>query len=254
MMKRLPKPSVSTPTAPHGTGRIGSGLLLLGLALCLVLPVQAQNRAQRSNALHPIYTENHMLSLVPVPLFFNGFRIDYDARIKDNLWLNVAPQFNYRRKDHRPDGHYLKPQVMPKNDGTGFENLPVYTLNQTGFSLEVNLRYYQPNTSRSELTSGLYYAAGLGVEYNDCDRLNSEDAAYGVRTTRIGTQVQIGYMFRMWPRATFDIYIGGAWRYAINKFGSPADEAAMRLDAQRSWTYQYSGIFAEAGIRIGFML
>ena len=252
-MKRLPNSPAATPTAPHGTGRIGVGLLL-SLALCLALPLQAQNRAQRSNALHQIYTENHMLSLVPVPLFFNGFRIDYDVRLKDNLWLNVAPQFNYRRKAERPAKHYMKiNRNEPIEAGSGNE-LPVYTLSQTGFCLEANLRYYQPNTGRGAATGGLYYATGLGVEYNQSDRLNSEDTPYAVNTTRLGTQIQIGYMVRMWPRATFDIYIGAAWRYALNKFADTGDEAIMMKDAQRSWTYQYNGIFAEAGIRIGFML
>ena len=58
----------------------------------------------------------------------------------------------------------------------------------------------------------------------------------------------------MWPRATFDVYIGAAWRNAINGFKNPEHEAIMMKDVQRSWTYQYNGIFAEAGIRIGFML
>lgn len=254
-MKRLPKFPAATPPTRYGTGRMGLGLWLsLALCLSLALPAQAQSRAQRSNALHQLYTENHMLSMVPVPLFFNGFRIDYDARIKDNLWLNVAPQFNYRRKAERPDKHYSKIDWnKPIEAGSGNE-LPVYTLNQTGFCLEVNLRYYQPNTSRSPYTSGLYYAAGLGVEYNRCDRLNSEDTPYAVNTTRLGTQIQIGYMLRMWPRATFDIYVGAAWRYALNQFANEADKAVMMKDAQHSWTYQYNGIFAEAGIRIGFML
>lgn len=249
MKRPTRKPLKMTTSGPWA---YAAGLALL-ITMGLSATGQAQNRFQRSQALQQIHSENHQISLVPVPLFFNGFRIDYDARIKDNLWLNVAPQFNYRRKAERPARHYSKRNVHPTNEG-GYENLPVYTLNQTGFSLEVNLRYYQPNTSRSELTSGLYYAAGIGLEYNQCDRLNSTDTPYAVNTTRLGTQVQIGYMLRLWPRATFDIYLGGAWRYALNQFTNPADEAVMKLDAQHSWTYQYSGIFLEAGIRIGFML
>ena len=253
MMKRLPNILACMPAARRTTRRIGLGLVL-GLALCASLPLMAQNRAQRSIAIHQMYSENHMLSLVPVPLFFNGFRIDYDYRLKDNLWLNVAPQFNYRRKADRPDGQYKKVNMNAPLDAE--ENaLPVYTLNQTGFCLELNLRYYQPGTNRqADHTGGLYYAAGLGFEYNQSDRLNSEDTPYSVNTTRIGTQIQIGYLCRMWPRATFDIYIGAAWRNAINGFKNPEHEAIMMKDVQRSWTYQYNGIFAEAGIRIGFML
>lgn len=251
-MKRL-NLSAYTPAARRTTRRFGLGLAL-GLALCAALPLQAQNRAQRSNALHQIYSENHMVSLVPVPLFFNGFRIDYDCRLQDNLWLNVAPQFNYKRKDARPNGQYSKVDMNAPLNAEGNNKLPVYTLNQTGFCLELNLRYYQPGTGNGTNTGGLYYAAGLGVEYNMCDRLNSEDTPYSVNTMRIGTQIQIGYMCRLWPRATFDIYAGGAWRNAINSFAQPEYEAIMMKDAQRSWTYQYNGIFLEAGIRIGFML
>ena len=251
-MKRLP--TLSLPAARRTARRFGLGLAL-GLALCAALPLRAQNRAQRSNAIHQMYSENHMLSLVPVPLFFNGFRIDYDCRLQDNLWLNVAPQFNYKRKDGRPDGQYSKVNMNAPLEAEGNNKLPVYTLNQTGFCLELNLRYYQPGTGNgTSSTGGLYYAAGLGMEYNMCDRLNSEDTPYSVNTTRIGTQIQIGYLCRMWPRAMFDIYIGAAWRQALNSFKNPEYEAIMMKDAQHSWTYQYSGIFAEAGIRIGFML
>lgn len=241
------------PAARRTARRFGLGLAL-GLALCAALPLQAQNRAQRSNAIHQMYSENHMVSLVPVPLFFNGFRIDYDCRLQDNLWLNVAPQFNYKRKDGRPDKQYSKVNMNTPLNAEGSNKLPVYTLNQTGFCLELNLRYYQPGTGNGTNAGGLYYAAGLGMEYNMCDRLNSEDTPYSVNTTRIGTQIQIGYLCRMWPRAMFDIYIGAAWRQAINSFKNPEYEAIMMKDAQRSWTYQYNGIFAEAGIRIGFML
>lgn len=234
-------------------GRIWVLSLVVCMTMGLMQPVQAQTRAQRSTAVRQMYAENHIVSLVPVPVFFDGFRVDYDVRIKDNLWLNVAPQVNYRRKLARPEKHY---KYFKVNDPFSDENkLPVYTLNLTGMSLKLNLRYYQPReNSDIQKTSGLYYAVGIGMDYNQHHRLSSRNEAYDVNTMRIGSQAYIGYMGRMWPKATFDFYFGGAWRYAIHSFSQPEYKALLKMDPIRPWTYLYSGVFLEAGIRIGFVL
>ncbi len=236
-------------------GRIwGLGLVLLG-AMLLMQPVQAQNRAQRSSAVHQMYAENHMVSLVPIPVFFDGFRVDYDVRVMDNLWLNVAPQLNYRRKLQRPAEQYqVKKFDLWKNLGLKKTQLPAYTLNQTGVCLDLNLRYYHPHADGDQRTKGLYYEAGIGLEYNQFSRLNSKDEPYEVTTTRLGSQAYIGYMWRMWPKTTFDFYFGGAWRYAIHSFSQPEFRDLMNIDPIRPWSYLYSGVFLEAGLRIGFVL
>lgn len=198
-------------------------LFVLCLNLYSMWDIQAQTRTQRSTATHQIYTENHLISLVPVPLFFHGFRVDYDARLKDQLWLNVAPQLNYQRK-------------------------PSDTMSLTGFCLELNLRFFEPRLK------GLYFAAGLGFEYNESSKNNSNGNFYSVNTTRMGAQIQLGYMVKMWPRTMFDVYIGAAFRYAINKYPQASYEQLFKVDRVRPWSYQFSGVFMEAGIRIGFML
>ena len=232
---------------------------MLGLVWCAMMgvvsvmqPVQAQTRAQRSTAVHQMYAENHIVSLVPIPVFFDGFRVDYDARIKDNLWLNVAPQLNYRRKMERPVEQYKKIDVTKPLDAEN--KLPVYTLNQTGMSLELNLRYYHPTADGNQQVKGLYYAAGIGLDYNQFSRLNSRDQFYTVNTMRLGSQIQLGYMWRMWPKAIFDFYFGGMWRYAIHSFSAPEYKDFMKADPIRPWTHLYSGVFLEAGVRIGFVL
>ncbi|MEG1718224.1 MAG: hypothetical protein RRX93_05600 [Bacteroidales bacterium] len=203
--------------------------LVVMLSLCLCVPSFAQNRTQKSNAIHKLYGENFMVSLVPIPLFFHGFRVDLDARIKDNLWINIAPQYNYHRSLH----NYQKTDTLRLN----------------GFCLEVNMRYYEPRAK------GLYFAVGLGVDYNIINEFNKKNQQfYSVNSTRLGGQIQMGYMVKMWPRAVFDVYIGAAFRGTINKYSQEQYKQNMEYGGVKPWSYAFGGVFMEAGVRIGLML
>ena len=211
------------------SGRIWlSGLFVLGI----LFPACAQTRAQRSRNLQDLYGENMSVSLVPLPLFFHGFRIDYDCRLKDNLWLQVAPQYNCKRKG-----------ALTRTDG---------------FCLDVNARYYVFGSD----ARGFYVASGLAVDFNRIAEAfygsGMEDGQvtdfYQVDATRLGGQVLIGYQLGLWPRAVMDFYVGAAYRYAIHSFLDEASQACMQGIEIKPWNFQYGGLYLQAGIRIGLML
>lgn len=198
----------------------------MAVLVCAVVsdaPLQAQTRAQRVNVLQDLYGDRMMVSLVPLPLFFNGFRVDFDCRLKDDLWLQIAPQYNYRRKGD-----------VSRTDG---------------FCMEADLRYYVMGSPY-----GFYVSSGLGLDYNQISDNNRDQEFYKVNSVRLGSQLHIGYQFRLWRRAVFDFYIGAAFRYAVNSFPSSSYEAAMDKVELKPWNYQFGGIFMQTGIRIGLLL
>ncbi|MCM1041442.1 MAG: DUF3575 domain-containing protein [Bacteroides sp.] len=203
-------------------------LVLLGTALCLLLPAKGQNRFQRVGNLQDMYGERFMVSLVPVPLAFNGFRVDFDCRLKDRLWLQLAPQYNCKRKNG--------------------------DIKTDGFCLEANLRYYVKNSS----SRGFYVASGLDFDYNiirDYDGRDGDDYYdfYHVNSFRFGGQVQIGYSFRLWPGALMDFYVGAAFRHSFNSYGNDESRRIVEEGDVKPWQYHFRGLFMQAGVRIGLM-
>lgn len=191
------------------------------LMLCAAFSSKAQTRAQRVDVLQDMYGENIMVSLVPVPLAFNGFRIDVDCRLKDRLWLQIAPQYNCKRKG-----------THTKTDG---------------FCLEANLRYYVKNSS----SRGFYVASGIGVDYN---RIQEGDLIgfYRLNSTRIGGQLHVGYSFRLWPRALMDFYAGAAFRHSFNAYSDIYSQNIVEKGV-KPWQYHFSGLYLQVGVRIGMM-
>lgn len=197
---------------------------VLGILQC----PQAQTRAQRVGVLQDVYGDNIMVSLVPVPLAFNGFRLDVDCRLKDRLWLQIAPQYNCKRK-----GVYTK---------------------LDGFCLEANVRYYLKNSS----SRGFYLASGIGLDYNQIqqgktDEFEVETKEYGLNSTRFGGQIQLGYSFNLWPRALMDLYVGAAFRHSFNSYDSEDSRMAVEAGDIKPWQYHFSGLYMQVGVRIGMM-
>ena len=213
--------------------------------LLLSRPCHAQTKALRSDNLQAVFQENMSVSLVPLPLFFNGFRVDFDCRLKNRLWLQVAPQYNYRRKGEKT-----------RTDG---------------FCLDVNARYYVfRNNAR-----GFYIATGLGLDYNQITESSGDfpdaptkgkgklkrhqgnigfEGEYSVDAFRFGAQVQLGWQISLWPRTVMDFYIGAAFRHSFNSYSDPVSEQIGTNIPIRPWMYQFSGVYMQAGIRIGLML
>lgn len=218
-----------------------AGLMFLSLSR----PCHAQTKALRSDNLQAVFQENMSVSLVPLPLFFNGFRVDFDCRLKDRLWLQVAPQYNYRRKGEKT-----------RTDG---------------FCLDVNARYYVFRNS----ARGFYIATGLGLDYNQITESSGDfpdaptkgkgklkrhqgnigfEGEYSVDAFRFGAQVQLGWQISLWPRTVMDFYIGAAFRHSFNSYSDAVSEQIGTNIPIRPWMYQFSGVYMQAGIRIGLML
>lgn len=197
--------------------------MVLYVAACSLLPAWGQTRAQRVGVLQGIYNETMSVSLVPVPLAFNGFRADFDCRLKDALWLQVAPQYNNKRKgtDVRLDG----------------------------FCFEVNVRYYLKGST----PRGFYIASGLDFDYNRIQDLY-KTISYQVSATRLGGQLQLGFQFGLWPRAVMDLYVGAAFRHAFNTYDTEASRNVVENMSIKPWNYHFSGLFMQAGVRIGLLL
>ena len=229
-----------------GKYRVCVSVAVAGLMfLLLSRPCHAQTKALRSDNLQAVFQENMSVSLVPLPLFFNGFRVDFDCRLKDRLWLQVAPQYNYRRKGEKT-----------RTDG---------------FCLDVNARYYVFRNS----ARGFYIATGLGLDYNQITESSGDfpdaptkgkgklkrhqgnigfEGEYSVDAFRFGAQVQLGWQISLWPRTVMDFYIGAAFRHSFNSYSDPVSEQIGTNIPIRPWMYQFSGVYMQAGIRIGLML
>lgn len=203
-------------------------LVIIGTLLCLLLPAKAQNRFQRVDNLQDMYGENFMVSLVPVPLAINGFRMDFDCRLKDRLWLQLAPQYDYKRKNGN--------------------------IKTDGFCLEANIRYYVKNSS----SRGFYVASGLGIDYNKIqDFAEYQDDVYldfyKLTSFRFGGQIQLGYSFRLWPGALMDLYAGAAFRHSFNTYADENSRFIVEQGNVKPWQYHFSGLFMQLGVRIGLM-
>lgn len=203
-------------------------LVVIGALLCLLLPAKGQNRFQRVGNLQDMYGDRFMVSLVPVPLAFNGFRVDFDCRLKDRLWLQIAPQYNCKRKNG--------------------------DIKTDGFCLEANVRYYVKNST----SRGFYVASGLGIDYNRIQDYNRKDDDiyldfYKLSSFRFGGQLQVGYSFRLWPCALMDLYVGAAFRHSFNSYGDEASRLIVETGNLKPWQYHFSGLFMQAGVRIGLM-
>lgn len=197
--------------------------MVLSVAVCSLVPAWGQTRAQRAGVLQGIYNETMLVSLVPVPLAFNGFRADFDYRLKDALWLQVAPQYNNKRK------------------GTD--------IRLDGFCLEANVRYYLKGSA----PRGFYIASGLGLDYNRIQDLD-ETMPYRVNATRLGGQLQLGFQFGLWPRAVMDLYVGAAFRHSFNTYDTEVSRSVVEHMSVKPWNYHFSGLFMQAGVRIGLLL
>lgn len=193
------------------------------LILCMELSAStfAQVKKKNSTALYPQFDEKFMISLVPVPLFFNGFRVDFDVRLSEKLWLNLTPQYNAKKAD---------------------------SVSLSGFTMMANFRYIDPKYK------GFYVAVGAGGDYNKITDVTKSGQLYSLSSMRFGGQLQLGYMVTMWRRTKFDIYIGAAFRHSVNKYDGIESEQIVLNDDVKPWKYHYDGIFMQAGIRIGIML
>ena len=192
-----------------------------------VFSVNAQGtKYNGSDVLHPVFAERAIVSLVPLPIIFNGFRVDVDVRISDNIWLHIAPRVNLK---------------AAADDLSKFVK---------GGGVDINARYYIKNKP-----IGLYFSTGLGAEYNQLGDITKKTKLYyEVTAIRFGGQTYLGYSLQLWPRCVLDIYAGATFRYSQNFF--PTDEYKSVVENVRAnpFSYHFSGVCFDGGVRIGTTL
>ncbi|MDR1975208.1 MAG: hypothetical protein LBQ31_11160 [Bacteroidales bacterium] len=201
-------------------------ILFFVLFICSACLYGQGTKYNKTDILHPVFSEKAIVSLVPVPLIFNGFRVDADVRLTDNVWLNIAPRINIKN-------------ALDTNSKFVF-----------GGSFDLNARYYIKNKPL-----GFYVSAGLGIEYNHLGAIVKKTKEYyEVDALRFGGQTHLGYSLRLWPRCILDIYLGATFRYSSNSFSSDKYRNIVNNSRPNPFSYHFSGLCFDGGIRIGIML
>lgn len=183
------------------------------------------SRAQLQKDFFMFEKENkYMLSLVPLPLIVHAFEVDFDVKLKEQLWLSIAPQYNNDKKE----------------------------LN--GFGLSVNLRYYDAKYKHLYYSIGGFFDANHVRGTTNSDKQNpSHPVDYDVNSARIGGQIQIGGIFQIFPRTTLDVFGGFGFRHGIMyKFSENSSIIEMRNLNINS--YLKGGAVIQLGVRIGVLL
>jgi hypothetical protein len=119
-----------------------------------------------------------------------------------------------------------------------------------GGGIDINARYYLKNKPL-----GLYFATGLGAEYNNLGSvIKKTKEYYEVTAIRFGGQLYLGYSFRLWSRCVMDIYAGATFRYSQNSFPTEEYKGIVEYNRPSPFSYYFSGVCFDGGIRIGIML
>jgi hypothetical protein len=173
-----------------------------------------------------VFSEYAIVSLVPLPIISNGFRVDVDVRISDNIWLNIAPRLNIK---------------SAADSNSKFVR---------GGGMDINIRYYFKNKPL-----GFYISIGVGAEYNQLGNIIKKTKEYyEVNSARFGGQTYLGYSFRLWTRCTMDIYAGAAFRHSANSFSSEEYKNIVQQHRPSPFSYHFSGIYFDGGIRFCVVL
>jgi len=173
-----------------------------------------------------------LVAFVPQYLIQNGIRIDYDLKIKDNHWLQLAPQFYLREKgESSPD--------QSSEDFTQLYGGGIYLHHR---------RYISPAPTKS----GSYLSYGLGYNYFYLSYDEKHFSNYTDRYTRInklGGEVTIGLISNIQDILILDFYAGLGIRYSF--IDSDADNPKRFDDFYTG--FGYTGNLILLGLRIGIL-
>lgn len=184
---------------------------------------------------------NHSIGMVPQYAFINGFRTDFDFRLKKDgpNWLVVAPQVFMSR-----------------------ENPALYDYNSMwGYGLELQQRHFMGKNNQSP--KGLYFGYGPIFQYFSIEDniLHSEKVTEngieyyivkdGPVTTGIykaGLTLTAGYQAVALNVLYFDFYMGTGIRMSFD-----SREPSGLTTLYNNWwgSHGYSGTLITMGLRIG---
>ncbi|MFW6222218.1 MAG: hypothetical protein ACOC3T_01265 [Bacteroidota bacterium] len=173
---------------------------------------------------------NKIISFVPQYLINSGIRVDYDIRLSDRHWLQLAPQIYLRDRsssdpeEYYPDYHQLY-----------------------GAGLFLYHKQYLKQNSEPE---GAYLSYGLTYNYfylnYDEEWVNSYVERYS-KINKLGGDIIIGISTILFDYVTLDIYAGLGVRYSL--LDSDAENPRHFNDFYSD--FGYTGNMMSLGLRLG---
>ncbi|MDP2423069.1 MAG: hypothetical protein U1C46_03010 [Bacteroidales bacterium] len=176
--------------------------------------------------------KHSMISFVPQFLINNGIRIDYDRRLNEKHWLQLAPQFYLREHS-----------VTPDNDVTNKFNRLV------GAGLHVYHRFY-PGAGPGH--NGVYISYGLTGQYFDMqydEKILTNSVERYSRITKAGAEINVGSTVKFFDLFIVDFFTGLGFKYSFLK----TDAVKPKRFNNFYTDYGYTGNILNLGVRIGLM-
>lgn len=222
-------------------------MAIILIAITITTPVFSQ---QTDKTVELPGQPQNAIALVPFYSFFNGIRIDYEKRIKNgDHWVVIAPQ------------------IYTDIDGSGNNNNSPYTAYETMGGVGINL-YFKTIAYKSDKINwksglprqSLYLQAG--PNYQHFTLKNTEEVAIPFiedgttyyqfdtqevkkKINRYGAVVDVGWQLAF-DKFLIDFYLGLAVKYSFDDNGE-----LIRSTNTRWVDIDYSGIFMDAGVRVG---
>jgi hypothetical protein len=178
-----------------------------------------------------ISPKTNMVSLVPLYIIQDGFRVDFDHRISERSWIQLAPAVYFRENN--------APTSESRYDFTALK----------GGGLNIYHRFY-PGHGPGH--GGVYISYGGVYQYTRIDyteRLMAINYDRFSKIQRIGGDINIGIMAKLSHDVLLDFYTGFGIRHATVQ--SNADDP--RLYNSDYFERGYTGIILNLGFRVGFL-
>lgn len=202
------------------------------VAVLFIIPRTGFSQEPQVNETTGNPSYNNIISILPLYLFINGMRVDYDYSINNRHWLQAGPLLFYS-ENATPDNIMLS-DPFTRHLGTG---------------LHLFHRYY-PGNGYGHVPVYLSYGPMWQyhkLNYGEGEGINASEK-YSI-INRIGADVVFGYNIIGQQLMNFDFYIGMGIRYSMQS--SNATEPYKYNDTHSA--PGFSGTVFTAGIRIGII-
>lgn len=197
----------------------------------LATPFVAFTQSTKENDIHQ---PSKTISFVPFYLVTNGIRIDFDVKLKENHWLQLAPQFYLREHEDNDPGDYYNNRRFTSLLGAG---------------LHIYHRVYM-NKEFSRLNPYMSYGATwqyFNLKYNETP-FSNEIERYS-EINKVGGDAIVGFVFVLNNFIALDFYGGVGYRYSFLH-----SDATSPIKFNNFYTdYGYKGNLITTGVRISFL-
>jgi hypothetical protein len=192
------------------------------------------------------FKREKIVSIVPLYVFQNGFRVDYEFTLQNNWksWLQLSPELFISTNGSEEPSTIFTSTTYNSMRGVGLE------IHHKYFIKEVNKHY------------GYYFAYGGGFQFFGIKNDQSVEYTYSeydtnyisYRTENVNTTINrvllnfiVGQQLVRSKPFIFDYYLGIGFRYSMDK-----NLELMETYNQSWFDYGYSGSLLVAGVKLGF--